>query len=85
MLFDIYFSLASFYIGACTAFAYTTKANGTAHAIGIAVGTFLVCGWGSAVRWHLRRHANKEGWSLIRRLIPIALYTIGFCLVIRAR
>ena len=34
--------------------------------------------WWWSMRWSLNAQANEENWSLTRRLIPIALYSVGF-------
>ena len=78
VLFDIYFNLGSFYLGICAGFAYSTKAQGAAHGIAIAVGTLLISLWGWAFRWHLQRHSRDNGWSSVRRIAPLVFYILGF-------
>lgn len=78
MLFDIYFNLGSLYLGICTYFAHTTKAEGVWHAIGIAIGTLIVIIYGRALLWHLRRHAQDKGWRFYRRYLPLLFYVAGY-------
>jgi hypothetical protein len=78
ILFDVYFNLGSFYLGLCAALAYTTNANGPAHAVVIVAGGVLICILERGMRVHLRQHAEAEGWRFFRRLAPFGCCVVGF-------
>jgi hypothetical protein len=81
MLFDVYFNLGSFYLGICTCFAHTTKADGAWHAIWIAISTLIVILYGRIFRWHLRRHVQDNNWRFCRRFSPLICYAVGYAIV----
>jgi len=84
MLFDIYFSLGSFYLGLCAAFACTSKALGPVHAVAMGIGLLILslCQW--IFRWHMQHHCQQEAWSLRRKIFPLVAYSVGFALPLLA-